>query len=143
MIYPDNPIGQNELALRYEFLTGEKYKLIHLPRFCAFDCVRYNKELKQGDAFMELKNKRGPFEDTEIFPYIKTDFVRSCKTQCYFVVERNQEVRVFDITNIVRWFDDGISTSKIIKKEVIRHDRPRDAQDWFVLEFPTEWGVII
>ena len=129
--------NQKRLAKKYEFLTGDIYRLIHFTTYSAFDCARYVRELKQCNAFLELKTKPGEFGETEIFTYKKTEFVRACNLPCYYLLERESEIRYYNITNIVSKFDND--DPEVIKKEIVRKDRKPDAQDWRVLEFPAVW----
>ena len=134
--------NQIRLGKKYEFLTGEKYKIIHFPTFCAFDTARYVRENKECDAFIEIKSKPEPFKDNVVFTYTKTDFVRACHIPCYYLLERGGVTRLFDMTEIVELFDNNRS-NEIKKEEWVRKDRDPNAQDWNVLLFPAEWGVEI
>lgn len=135
----ENRLNEERISEIYEGLYPG-LKLIRLGGYSRYDRVAFRGSIK--DSFIEIKKRSGAFPKWEFFSATKLEFTRKCGEQCYFVCERDFYAQVYNMSDIVRRFDEG-QTRAIFLSEIIRRDRPIDAQNWEVLKFPSEWGKII
>lgn len=53
-------------------------------------------------GWLEVKKKPGTFFEKEIFPANKWHFTKFSPLPCWFLLEKDKEARLFNMTNIVR-----------------------------------------
>ncbi len=71
-------------------------RLSNLGFLSAFDFACFKGE--KLDHFLEVKKKQGYFKDSELLPYNKWKFYLKCEVPCLFMVERDLEARLFDLS---------------------------------------------
>lgn len=132
--------NEGRIAAIYEQLNPG-LRVVHLGGYTRYDCVAFEGQTTTKNCFIEIKKRNGAFPKWEFFSQPKLDFTRKCGHQCYFICERDIYAQIYDMTEIVKKYDDG--SRAIFLTEIVRKDRPIDAQTWEVIKFPSEWGKII
>ena len=106
--------------------------------YSAYDFKRFDARTGIQNGWLEVKMKSDFFDQWEVFPMPKVNFTRHTPLPCYFLVERTNRAKLFDMTDIVRKLDSGHRA--VITKEMRRKDRDEQDQIWTVIMFPSEWG---
>lgn len=132
--------NEDRIAGIYEQLNPG-LRLVALGGYTRYDRVAFRGNTTEKVSFIEIKKRNGIFPKWEFFSAPKLDFTRKCGHQCYFLCERDSYAQIYDMTDIVKKFDEGSRATFLT--EIVRKDRDIDAQNWEVLKFPSEWGNII
>lgn len=116
-----------------------QFEVKELAEFSSYDYARYDVYGGGINGFLEIKKRKGLFPKWEYFTYSKADFTRESRYDCFFIVERDYKAVIYNMTNLIRLFDN--ESKRVFKSEIVRKDRPEDAQTWDVLKFPADMGT--